>query len=77
VKRTDSQFQCLVCSLHFAGPHSFARHRTGEYAPSQRLCLTAADMRAIGMAPNADGFWTIERSAWSDDSIQAFATETT
>ena len=77
MKLTGSRYQCADCGRHFAGPLSFARHRTGEYAPSQRLCLTAAHMRAIGMAPNAGGFWTIERSAWSGDSIQAFAMETT
>jgi hypothetical protein len=76
MKITGSLYQCHDCGLRFSGPHAFARHRTGEYAPSQRLCLTATDMRAAGMAPNAAGFWASERSAWPDYSIQAFAMET-
>jgi hypothetical protein len=73
---TGSRYQCADCGQHFAGAHAFSRHRTGEYAPGQRLCLAAADMRAIGMAPNATGFWMSERSASPDDSTQPFAAET-
>ena len=75
MKRSGSQYQCLGCGHHFAGPHSFARHRTGEYAPSQRLCLTAADMHAAGMTLNDAGFWTIERTARSVDSTPSLTAE--
>jgi hypothetical protein len=67
MKPSGSRYQCSDCGRHFAGPHAFARHRTGEYAPGQRLCLAAVDLRAIGMTPNAAGFWTSERSDWTDD----------
>jgi hypothetical protein len=60
VKLSGSLYQCHDCGQHFAGPHAFGLHRTGEYAPGQRLCLAAADMSAIGMIPNAAGFWTID-----------------
>jgi hypothetical protein len=68
MKLSGSLYQCHDCGLHFAGPHAFGLHRTGEYAPGQRLCLTAADMRAAGMALTPAGFWTIARTARSTDS---------
>jgi hypothetical protein len=72
MKFSGSLYQCHDCGQHFAGALAFGRHRTGEYAPGQRLCLAAADMRAAGMALTASDFWTIERTALS----QPLAAET-
>jgi hypothetical protein len=71
MKFSGSLYQCHDCGQHFAGSLAFGRHRTGEYAPGQRLCLTAADMRAIGMTPSAAGFWhaPIEHTARAASSI--------
>ena len=57
MKLTGSKYQCSDCLRHFAGATSFAQHRTGEYAPGQRTCLTAGDMMAIGMRQSRTGFW--------------------
>jgi hypothetical protein len=59
VKRSGSEFQCLACGSHFAGPHSFARHRTGQYDRADLQCLSVDAMRAAGMTLNRAGFWTI------------------
>lgn len=72
MKLTNSQYRCTDCGRTFAGAHSFGRHRTSQYAPGQRICLAAADLRAIGMSPNPAGCWASERSAWAAD---AYATE--
>jgi hypothetical protein len=48
---------CASCRLRFAGASAYAMHRTAEFAPGQRLCLTAADMVAIGMTMTAAGSW--------------------
>jgi hypothetical protein len=54
VKPSGSQFQCLLCGHHFAGPHSFARHR------ADLECLSPDEMQSAGMALNASDFWTID-----------------
>ena len=58
MKRSGSQFECPGCCRHFAGPHSFARHRIGE--PAALKCLSEDAMRAAGMTLNRSGFWTID-----------------
>jgi hypothetical protein len=69
MKRSGSQFQCLSCFQHFAGPHSFARHR------ADLECLSADAMHAVGMTLTSAEFWTISRTARSDDPISTL-TET-
>ncbi len=73
---TVPSYRCSDCGQRFGGAHAFALHRTGEYAPGQRLCLTAGDMRAIGMVPNAAGFWTCAHSARPDHSTLTITAET-
>ena len=46
------------CHQTFTGNTSGDKHRVGEFAPDTRRCLTAAEMRAKGMAQNARGQWT-------------------
>jgi len=46
------------CGEYFNSTRAFDKHRTGEY--SSRRCLSQAEMRAIGMAQNAAGFWVTE-----------------
>lgn len=67
MKRTGSLYQCLTCGHHFAGPHSFARHR------ADLQCLSPDEMQSAGMALNAAGFWTIERTARAAESISLTA----
>jgi hypothetical protein len=56
MKLTGSQFQCLWCLEHFAGPVPLGRH----YEPQTADCLAPAQMRAAGMVLNHVGFWTID-----------------
>jgi hypothetical protein len=59
-KFSGSQFQCGRCGLHFAGPHSFARHsQIGDTAVDLE-CLTPEQMMALGMRETRFSFWTID-----------------
>jgi hypothetical protein len=49
---------CTVCHETFTGTSSGDKHRTGDYFPSTRRCLSHDEMRAKGMAQNARGVWT-------------------
>jgi hypothetical protein len=60
---TGSRFECPFCRRHFAGPLSFDRHR------ADLQCLSIDGMRAAGLSLNRSEFWTIERTAPSDDPI--------
>lgn len=48
---TGSQFQCLSCHLHFAGPRAYQLHfRDGE-------CLPADALATAGLELTPWGFW--------------------
>ena len=49
---------CPTCGSLFNSTYAFDKHRTGSYAEDNRRCMTAAEMRANGMAKNQAGFWT-------------------
>jgi hypothetical protein len=57
VRLTGSQYQCMACAEHFAGPVAFALHRTGQYEPVYAQCLWVPEMHAAGMTLNRAGFW--------------------
>jgi hypothetical protein len=61
MKLSGSRYQCTFCGLHYAGPLSLDRHR------ADLKCLSVEGMHAVGLRLNRSGFWTLERSAWSDD----------
>lgn len=48
--------QCQGCKEYFNSTFAFEKHRTGEFGKDRR-CRTEQEMRSIGMATNADGFW--------------------
>ncbi len=47
--------QCPGCGLLFNSTAAFDKHRTGPM--SNRRCLEPDEMRARGMAQNAEGWW--------------------
>lgn len=49
----SARCQCSGCLLYFKSPANFARHRR------EGRCLTAAELRARGMEPNAAGYWRV------------------
>jgi hypothetical protein len=69
MKLTGSRFQCILCGQHFAGPHSFTRHR--HPIGAHLACLSADEMRSRGLSLNAAGFWTLPHPARPDDATPA------
>ena len=53
-KVTGSQFQCLACGEHFAGPRAFGHHRVDAE------CLSPEAMRERGMSVTPTDFWTAQ-----------------
>lgn len=51
--------QCPTCSEYFNSTKAFDRHRTGRFGVDRR-CRTVAEMVAVGMVKNPDGFWVTE-----------------
>ncbi len=57
--------RCSLCGKLFAGDTSFQMHRTGEMptdgsvgeASKARRCLTATEMREIGLKRDSKGRW--------------------
>lgn len=45
--------QCCACGLTFGGNSGFEAHRVG--AIGSRRCLSLAEMRALGYAPDRNG----------------------
>jgi hypothetical protein len=58
MKLTGSQFQCLACGEHFAGPIAFGLHRTGQYESIDAECLSPRGMADAGMMLSHTGFWS-------------------
>jgi hypothetical protein len=57
---------CTACHETFTGTGSGDMHRVGPYAPLERRCLSAEEMRDRGMAANSRGHWTTGRaSPWA------------
>jgi hypothetical protein len=63
---------CRTCGEYFNSTAAFDKHRVGPYdlkAPHYgRRCRTPDEMRAAGMAPNPDGWWTTDarkRAPWA------------
>jgi len=52
--------KCSVCGEYFNSTYAFTKHRTGTYQPSNRRCLSVAEMRAAGWSVNATGYWRTE-----------------
>ena len=50
---------CDACHETFTGTSAGDKHRTGSYVPMERRCLSADEMRALGMEQNARGVWTL------------------
>jgi hypothetical protein len=61
MKLTDSRCQCKGCGEYFNSAKTFDGHRVGRFVPitepSQRRCLSAAEMTAKGWLLNQAGFW--------------------
>lgn len=53
--------QCSGCGELFSSGSAFEKHRTGPFGvkgkPSNRRCLTVAEMVSKGYLKNATGFW--------------------
>lgn len=53
--------QCSCCGELFSSGSAFEKHRTGPFGvagkPSNRRCLTVAEMVSKGYLKNATGFW--------------------
>lgn len=69
-KHSHAVSQCAACGLFFYSEASFNKHRTGSYGDpiykgtdvvgyekSTRRCLSAVEMKEIGMAQNDKGLW--------------------
>ena len=56
LKVGHTRCRCPTCKKFFNSASAFDKHRTGSYAEG-RQCLSADDMKAIGMDTNNDGYW--------------------
>ena len=56
-KLSGQRNQCPGCGEYFNSNHAFDKHRTGEYSPNTRKCLSKDEMADIGMHFGKDGFW--------------------
>jgi hypothetical protein len=65
LKLTGSRCLCRGCGEYFNSVGAFDCHRTGRHVPinqpSQRRCLTVAEMRDKGWLLNDAGFWITGR----------------
>ncbi len=50
--------RCAGCGGYFRSLRAFEMHRTGDYRPLTRRCLSCYEMRDAGMVQRSDGFWT-------------------
>jgi hypothetical protein len=50
------------CGEYFNSTAAFDKHRTGEW--TARRCLSPDEMRAIGMAQTASGFWITRKNTF-------------
>ena len=55
-KLRGNRNQCSGCKQYFNSNGAFSKHRTGQHGIDRR-CMTADEMRAVGMILRPDGFW--------------------
>ena len=55
--RTERQCKCQKCGLYFTSASAFDKHRTGEYQPDERRCMSTEEMADKGMVLNDRGYW--------------------
>lgn len=65
-KLTGARCRCGACGFYFNSIGAFDRHRAGP--PTNRRCLSPAEMVARGMTTNDTGFWV--RSRMTDADLQ-------
>jgi hypothetical protein len=56
-KLNGQRNQCPTCGEYFTRNSVFDKHRTGNFVPPQRRCLSPAEMVSKGMFLGNDGFW--------------------
>jgi hypothetical protein len=65
VKLTGSNYQCIGCGRHFAGPAAYGNHFDSETAE----CLSPDAMRAAGFVLSAADFWTIQTNPLTESAV--------
>lgn len=64
-KLTGNRCQCKGCGLYFNSLAAFDKHRTGDFGKDRR-CRSEDEMRGIGMAVSAAGWWvTALNTGWA------------